>query len=54
MGEGLKRAYAAAACSRKKAFETKGKAERIGLPLNQYAYECPICHCWHLTKRPQK
>lgn len=38
-------------CAEKKAFPTKAHALRIGIKHNQYAYECPVCFCWHLTKR---
>ena len=40
-------------CRRKKAFPTQAAANRMGLPLNQRAYLCPVCHCWHLTSDSQ-
>jgi hypothetical protein len=40
-------------CGRKKAFETQSKANKAARLYNQYVYQCPICFCWHLTKKEQ-
>jgi hypothetical protein len=36
-------------CFRKRSFFTKSYAKRVGRLFNQREYECPVCHCWHLT-----
>jgi len=37
-------------CGRKAAFHTENKANKVGSKFGQRTYECPVCHCWHLTK----
>lgn len=31
-----------------------GKKRKFGLDCDLYAYKCPWCHGWHLTKAPQE
>lgn len=42
-------------CGRKKSFNTKGHAckyiKRVRDRITLRAYECPICYCWHVTKK---
>ncbi len=38
-------------CDRKKAYETLRKANKAAARFDHDVYECPICHCWHTTKR---
>jgi hypothetical protein len=41
---------AARACAGKAKFETQAEAERIA-EYRFRAYQCPVCHAWHLTRR---
>lgn len=38
-------------CKKKRSFFTQKEANVIGRRNNQRSYECPVCHCWHLTTR---
>ena len=38
-------------CDRKKIYRTKSKANKAALRWNLSVYECPICYCWHTTKK---
>ncbi len=40
-------------CDRKRSYFTKAKANRAAIRTKGrlYVYECPICACWHVTKR---
>jgi len=38
-------------CGRKKSFETESKANKAARRINGTSYECPICFCWHVTKK---
>lgn len=52
-------------CRRKKAWssEIRAKVHALGVmnhPVREFrskvpihVYRCPVCHLWHLTKRPQ-
>lgn len=40
-------------CDRKVSYETEGKANKVARKMkhpNTRVYECPYCHCWHITK----
>ena len=39
-------------CDRKMDYNTLSAANRFGTSRNLRAYECPFCHCWHLTSNP--
>lgn len=41
-------------CDRKRSYETKSKANRAAVKKDFYVYECPVCFCWHLTKKKKK
>ena len=38
-------------CGRKKDFRSKRAANSYALSRNLRTYECPICFCWHVTKK---
>ena len=40
-----------AACQHKVSFNTKKKAALVAAKFGQRVYECPICFCWHCTKK---
>ena len=41
-------------CGRKKPFYTQSKANKFARHRNMNVYECPVCHCWHVSTRKKK
>lgn len=41
-------------CGRKKSFETESKANKNAKKNDLRVYHCPVCFCWHTTKKEPK